>query len=131
MKCMQMGISHIDVLSYFYTLPNNNSVHNDPNLVHQSKDTDTLCNTCLLARKQSKQDLLDTYPHKSSLNHHHKNLMDSLSHKHMSSYLHTMLDFKDILLHIAKSNYQHKILQDIALRTSLLCYQQKNQLDIH
>ena len=117
-RCMQMGISRIGVWSYFYILPNSNSTHNDPNQAHQSKDTGILCNTCLLAHKQSKQDLLGIYPHKFSLNHRHKNLKDNLSHKHMLSYLHTMLDFRDILQHISRSNYQHMILQDIVLRIS-------------
>jgi len=125
------GISRSGVLSYFYILPNNNSTHNDPNLAHRSKGTGTPCNTCLLAHKRNTQDLLDTCPHKFSLNHHHKNLTDNLSRKHMLFYLHTRLDFKDTLLHIATSNYQHMILQGIVSHISWKCCRQKNQRDIN
>ena len=126
-----MGISHTDVLSCSYILPNNNSIHIDPNQVNQSKDTNTLCNTCLWVRMQNKQDLLGIYQHMSLSNHRHKSLMDNLWHKCMLSYLHIKLDFKGILLHISKLNYLHMIQQDIVWHISLKYCLQKNQLGIH
>lgn len=71
-------IFHIDELSYFCILPNNNLKHIFLYLVIQKMDINSLYNNDLLVRKQNKQGQLGIFQRKFLSDHLHNILMDNL-----------------------------------------------------